>query len=186
MDLGGVNDDDLTGHASPADRCGLVQGGAYDVVGAEAIHRGGGVVAGAVYCASVVVSMHVATGAAAGAALGSRVGALATGPLLHFVCDVVPHQDIESRRFEIASGLALLALVAAVRGPLDPAVIGGVTASAPDLEHVLPLPRRGGRKLFPTHRFARLHRTGGVPAWLQLVTAGAIVGATIGTRIVTR
>ncbi len=126
--------------------------------------------------------MHVASGAAAGAALGSRRGALAAGVLLHVVCDMVPHQDIPSRRFEIRSGLALLALVAAARGPLDPAVVGAVTSSAPDLEHVLRLPRPGGRKLFPTHRFARLHRTGGVRASLQLVAAGAIVGAAIGRR----
>ena len=123
--------------------------------------------------------MHVATGAAVGAMLGSRTRALAAGPLLHFLCDVTPHQDIPSRRFEIVSGIALLALVAAARGPLEPAVIGAVAASAPDLEHVLRLPRPRGRKLFPTHRFGGLHRSGGAPAWLQLLAAGTIVGATI-------
>ena len=123
--------------------------------------------------------MHVASGAAAGAVLGSRGRAVAAGLLLHFVGDTIPHQDIPSRRFEIGSGLALLALVAAARGPMDPAVVGAVASSAPDLEHILRLPRPGGRKLFPTHRFARLHRSGGVRASLQLVVAGAIVGATI-------
>src|SRR5215216_7825684 len=103
----------------------------------------------------MIVSMHVASGAAVGAVLGSRKGALAAGPLLHFVCDVVPDQDIPSRRFEIGSGVALLAIVAAALGPLSPAVIGAVTSSAPDLEHLLRLPRPGGGKLFPTHRFAR-------------------------------
>jgi hypothetical protein len=130
----------------------------------------------------VIVSMHVASGAAAGALLGSRRRALVAGPLLHIVCDVVPHQDIASRRFEIGSGLALLGVVAAARGPLDPAVLGAVASSAPDLEHVFRLPRPGARKLFPTHRFAGLHRRGGVRAWVQLVVAGAIVGATIGQR----
>jgi hypothetical protein len=84
-----------------------------------------------------------------------------------------------SRRFEIGSGLALLAVVVATRGPLDPAVLGAVASSAPDLEHVLRLPRPRGRKLFPTHRFGRLHRRGGVRASVQLLVAGAIVGATI-------
>jgi hypothetical protein len=126
--------------------------------------------------------MHVASGAAAGALLGSRGRALAAGPLLHFACDVFPHQDIASRRFEIASGFALLAVVAAARGPLDPAVLGAVASSAPDVEHVLRLPRPGGRKLFPTHRFRRLHQRGGVRAWVQLLVAGAIVGATLGRR----
>jgi hypothetical protein len=72
--------------------------------------------------------------------------------------------------------------VAAARGPLDPAVVGAVASSAPDLEHVLRPRRVGGRKLFPTHRFAGLHRRGGVRAWVQLLVAGAIVGATIGQR----
>ena len=126
--------------------------------------------------------MHVASGAAAGALLGSRGRALVAGPLLHFACDVCPHEDIPSRRFEIGSGVALLGLVAAVRGPLDPAVFGAAASSAPDLEHVVRLRRAGGRKLFPTHRFRGLHRRGGVRAWVQLLVAGAIVGATIGMR----
>jgi hypothetical protein len=88
------------------------------------------------------------------------------------VLDVIPHEDIDSRRFEISS-----ALFAATRGPLDPAVIGAITSSAPDLEHILPLPRPGGRKLFPSHRWSRLHQRGGVPSWVQLLAAGAITGA---------
>jgi hypothetical protein len=130
----------------------------------------------------VIVSMHVASGAAAGALLGSRRRALLAGPLLHLVGDTLPHQDIASRRFEIGSGLVLLALVAATRGPLDPAVFGAAASSAPDLEHVFRLRRLGRRKLFPTHRFAGWHRSGGVRAWVQLLAAGAIVGATIARR----
>ena len=126
--------------------------------------------------------MHVASGAAAGALLGSRGRALAAGPLLHFACDACPHEDIPSLRFEIGSGVALLAVVAAVRGPLDPAVFGAVASSAPDVEHVVRLRRAGGRKLFPTHRFRGLHRRGGVRAWVQLLVAGAIVGTTIARR----
>ena len=124
----------------------------------------------------MIVSMHVATGAAAGAAVGSRLGALALGPILHLVGDRIPHQDIASRNFEIASGVAGVLLIAAMRAPLDPAVVGALAASAPDLEHVLPFPRPGGRKLFPSHRKPGLHRLGGVPAWLQLLLAGAILG----------
>jgi hypothetical protein len=124
----------------------------------------------------VIVSMHVATGAVAGAAVGSRLGALALGPILHLAGDRIPHQDIASRRFEIASGVAGVLLLGERRGPFDPAVIGALSASAPDLEHVLPLPRPGGRKLFPSHRRPGLHRSGGVPAWLQLLLAGAILG----------
>ena len=128
----------------------------------------------------MIVSLHVATGAAGGALAGSRLRALAVGPLLHLAGDLVPHQDVASRQFEIWSGIACLAAIAAARGPLDPAVIGGAAASAPDLEHVLPLPRPGGSKLFPSHRVQGWHRAGGLPAWAQLLAAGLIVGALIG------
>lgn len=124
----------------------------------------------------VIVSLHVATGAAVGAAVGSRLGALALGPFVHLAGDLLPHQDIQSRRFEILSGVAGVLALAATRGPLDPAVVGALAASAPDLEHVLRLPRPGGRKLFPSHRRPGWHRSGGMPAWLQLLAAGTILG----------
>jgi hypothetical protein len=124
----------------------------------------------------VIVSLHLATGAAAGALLGSRRAALAAGPLLHLAGDLVPHWDIASRRFETWSGVACLTALAVSRGPLDPATLGAAAAEAPDLEHVLRLPRPGGRKLFPSHRFRGWHRAGGLPAWAQLLAAGVIVG----------
>jgi hypothetical protein len=124
----------------------------------------------------VIVSLHVATGAAGGALAGSRRAALALGPLLHLAGDRMPHQDIADRRFEIGSGIAAVLLLAAARGPLDPAVTGALAASAPDLEHVLRFPRPGGRKLFPSHRLRGWHRAGGLPAPVQLVLAGFLLG----------
>ncbi len=88
----------------------------------------------------------------------------------------MPHEDIPDRDFEIRSGVAAILLLAAVRGPLDPAVTGALAASAPDLEHVLRFPRPGGRKLFPSHRLRGWHRSGGVPATVQLVLAGFLLG----------
>jgi hypothetical protein len=130
----------------------------------------------------VIVSLHVATGAAAGALVDSRLAALALGPLVHLAGDLVPHQDIPSTAFEVASGVGGVLLLATRRGPLDPATLGAVAASVEDLEHVLPLPRPGGRKLFPSHRNDDWHNRGGVPAWLQLVAAGAIIGTLIARR----
>jgi hypothetical protein len=127
----------------------------------------------------MIVSLHVATGAAAGALAGTRPRALGLGLLLHAAGDRLPHGDVASRRFEIASGTAALLLLAAARGPLDPAVVGGIAASVPDVEHVLPLPRPAGRKLFPSHRFHGWHRGGGFPAWAQLLAAGAILGTLV-------
>ena len=125
----------------------------------------------------MIVSLHVATGAAAGAASGSRLAAVLLGPILHLAGDRLPHQDIGSRRFEIGSGLAGLVLLAARRGPVDPATLGAAASSAPDLEHVLPFLRPGGNKLF--HGRRGWHRSGRFPADLQLLLAGAILGALV-------
>ena len=94
----------------------------------------------------------------------------------------MPHEDIQDRRFEIGSGIAAVLLLAAVRGPLDPAVSGALAASSPDLEHVFQLPSPGGRKLFPSHRFHGWHRSGGLPAPAQLVAAGFLIGLLLRRR----
>jgi hypothetical protein len=126
----------------------------------------------------VIVALHVATGAAAGAASGSRLVALVAGPILHLAGDRVPHEDIPSRRFELRSGLACLLLLAVRRGPLDPATLGAAASSAPDLEHIFPFLRPGGRKLFHWG----WHRSGRFSADVQLLLAGAIVGALAAPR----
>lgn len=128
----------------------------------------------------MIVSLHVATGAAAGAASRSRLTAILLGPMLHLAGDRVPHQDIGSRRFEISSGLVCLALLAGRRGPLDPATLGAASSSAPDLEHVIPLLRPYGRKLF--HDRHGWHRSGRFSTDLQLLLAGVIVGVLITPR----
>jgi hypothetical protein len=124
----------------------------------------------------MIVSLHVATGAAVGLATPKRGAALVLGAVTHFLCYRVPHYDILDRRFEIWSGVAALTAVALRRGPFDAATIGAAAGSAPDLEHVVRLPRPGGRKLFPSHRIRGWHRTGGLPAWAQLLAAGILLG----------
>jgi hypothetical protein len=131
---------------------------------------------GSFYTRAVIVSLHVATGAAGGALVRSRPRALALGLVLHALGDRMPHQDIASRRFEIRSGVASVIALAMRHGPLSPVVVGALAASMPDVEHVLRLPRPGGRKLFPSHRLRGWHRSGGAPAWMQLLAAGVILG----------
>ena len=112
-----------------------------------------------------------------GALSRSRRQALVLGLLAHVAGDAVPHQDVASRRFETLSGFAGLGLLAATCGPVDKIVVGAVAASVPDVEHVLPLPRPGGRKLFPSHRLHGWHKRGGLAASVQLVAAGVLLGA---------
>ena len=128
----------------------------------------------------MIVSLHVATGALVGAVVGTPGRALLLGPPTHLLGDRIPHQDIASRRFEIGSGVMCVGLLAARRGPFDPATIGALAASAPDLEHVFPALRPGGRKLF--HGRRGWHRSGPLPATVQLVVAGAIVGFLLGSK----
>jgi hypothetical protein len=128
----------------------------------------------------VIVSLHVASGGAAGSLTGSRAAALLLGPPLHLVADRIPHQDIADRRFEIASGTICLGLLAARRGPFDPATLGAAGSSAPDLEHIIRWLRPRGKKLF--HRRHGGRHFGGVPASVQLLFAGVILGFLLGPR----
>ena len=123
--------------------------------------------------------MHVASGAALGAIVRRRPAVIGLGLLLHLLGDLIPHQDIASRRFEVGSGAAGVLALALRRGLLDPVTVGALASSAPDVEHVLRLPRPGGRKLFPTHRIPGWHRPGGVSARAQLLVAGTLFGIVI-------
>lgn len=131
----------------------------------------------------MIVAMHIATGAAGGALTRSRLGAALLGPVLHAVGDRMPHEDIASRGFEVRCGVLGVLALAAVRGPLDPATVGAVASAVPDVEHLVRLPRPGGRKLFPSHRIVGFHRPGGVPASVQLVVAGVLLGVVLGARL---
>jgi len=109
----------------------------------------------------------------------SPVAAAVLGPVLHFLGDRVPHEDIDSHRFELKCGVAGVLALALVRGPFDAATVGALTSAAPDIEHVLPLPRPGGRKLFPSHRIPGWHRPGGLGVSTQLLLAGVLFGAVV-------
>jgi len=132
---------------------------------------------------AVIVSLHIATGAAGGALVRSPWAAATLGPLLHFLGDRVPHEDIDSKSFELRCGVLGVLALALARGPLDGATIGAATSAAPDLEHVLRFPRPGGRKLFPSHRIPGWHRPGGLTAGTQLLLAGILFGAVLASGL---
>lgn len=123
----------------------------------------------------MIVSLHVATGALAGALAGSARTAIPVGLALHVAGDVIPHHDFRSRRFEFGSGVVGVLALALRRGFTDAATVGAIASSVPDLEHVLPLPQPGGRKLFPSHRWTNLHGSGGISAPAQLAVSAALL-----------
>jgi hypothetical protein len=129
----------------------------------------------------VIVSLHVATGGVAGALARSRSSALLLGLATHAAGDRMPHQDIPNRQFELRSGIATMVALAARHGPFDKVTIAAVAGAAPDIEHLVRLPRPGGRKLFPSHRIRGWHRSGGVPSWAQLLAAGVALGLLLGS-----
>jgi hypothetical protein len=123
----------------------------------------------------VIESLHVATGAVIGDAAGSRMRAFLLGPVAHLLGDLMPHEDIPSDVFEGVSGLAAGLWVIWRKGPFSPAAVGAFAATMPDFEHLLRRDRRGKREWFPSHRYKSLHTRGGVPAWVQLAAAVAIL-----------
>ena len=123
----------------------------------------------------MIESLHVAKGAVIGDATGSRFWAAVLGPVSHFLGDLTPHDDIPSDAFETLTGIAAGLWVVYRRGPFSPAAIGAIAATLPDWEHVLRPERPGRRQLFPSHRYKALHRRGGLPAWVQLGAAFALL-----------
>lgn len=104
----------------------------------------------------------------------SRVLAVLLGPALHLAGDRVPHQDFESRNFELASGVGGAVLLALCYGPAHPVTLGAVSAAAPDLEHLFPVLRPAGVKLF--HGRRGWHRYGPLPPRVQLSVAALVIG----------
>ena len=130
----------------------------------------------------MIVSLHVATGGTIGALAGSRRRAALLGVVAHAAGDRMRHQDIPSHRYELVTGATALLAIAARRGPFDSATIGALAGSAPDIEHVVRLPRPSGRKLFPSHRIRGFHRSGGISAQRQLFLAGILLGTLLAPR----
>lgn len=116
--------------------------------------------------------MHAATGATVGDAVRSPTAAVLLGIPLHLAGDWIPHRELCNERFDVGTGLLLIALLAWRRGPKSAATIGALAACAPDIEHRVRLPRPKGRKLF--HDGRGWHRSGRFSAEAQLVLAALL------------
>lgn len=123
---------------------------------------------------------HVGSGAVAGAGFRAPLHAAIAGVIVHGLLDAAPHGEMEDEQWELASTALGLGLLLARFGARSPVFWGAVGSVLPDVEIVVPAPRPGGRRLFPTHRYDVLHSSRtplGLPAWAQAVLGGAAVGA---------
>jgi hypothetical protein len=134
----------------------------------------------------VIQLAHVATGALAGRYRTGILDALAAGLATHAAMDVIPHGEVHDDRFELATGVGGVLAIAMRHGWRSPITMAALGSVIPDLEHV---PRHflgiETRPVFPTHRWGALHgwetKPLAIPAWLQAVLGGAVIGAIVAT-----
>lgn len=125
---------------------------------------------------------HIATGALVGREIDGPVTAFLAGVVMHGLMDVVPHGEIHDRAWEEVSTVAGIAVLAARYGLRSPIVWGAIGSVIPDGEHVLPASIKPKQPVFPTHRIPWLHSVYdelAIPAWLQVVAGGAVIGALV-------
>lgn len=124
---------------------------------------------------------HVATGALAGRGRSGPANALLAGLITHAAIDVIPHGEVDDGDFELVTGALGVLAIGLRHGWRSPMTLGAIGGVLPDLEH---LPQKFGvhqRAIFPTHRIGALHgwatKPLALPAWLQAVGGGAVIGA---------
>jgi hypothetical protein len=100
---------------------------------------------------------HAAAGAAIAHALPQTGAGLAAAFAAHALLDLPRHTDLDQRR-EILLTTATIGLALALFGVRRREFWGSFLCACPDLEHLL---RPRARKLYPTHRWPRLH--GAIP-----------------------
>jgi hypothetical protein len=96
---------------------------------------------------------HAAAGAAIAHVVPNPVLGMAACVGAHGLLDLPRHEDLDHRR-EAALTLATIGVTGALFGARSREFWGAFFCAAPDLEHVL---RPHARRLYPTHRFPRLH-----------------------------
>jgi hypothetical protein len=108
-------------------------------------------------------------------AVGGALGSLGLGPFAsfavgfgsHLPLDLVPHWDIKQTWVDTLLTVAALGAILLVQGG-SPVFWGAAGGALPDLEHLLPLPR----KYFPGHGAHHGRALGVRHAWWQGVLAG--------------
>jgi hypothetical protein len=103
----------------------------------------------------MMVLAHTAAGAAIGHLAPSTGTGVAVAFVAHGLLDLPQHEDPSMSQEALLTGASLVC-AATLFGLRSPEFWGAFSCAAPDLEHAIPLLRRR-RRLYPTHRFARLH-----------------------------
>lgn len=130
--------------------------------------------------------VHVATGALAGRRCSGAADAFLAGLAMHAAMDVIPHGEVHDDRFELATGAAGILAVAARHGWRSPVALAALGSVVPDMEHAPGILGLRTVALFPTHRYGALHgwetKPLAIPAWVQAVVGGAVIGAIAALR----
>lgn len=130
--------------------------------------------------------VHVATGALAGRRCSGTLDALVGGLAMHAAMDVIPHGEVHDHGFELVTGAAGVLTLAARHGWRSPVTLAAFGSVVPDMEHAPAMLGLRTTALFPTHRYGILHgwetKPLAVPAWLQAVLGGAVIGAVAALR----
>src|SRR4051812_19924279 len=103
----------------------------------------------------MMVLAHTAAGVAVGHLAPSTAQAAVRAFAGHALLDLPRHDDPSMRQEAVLTAASTLAS-AWLFGVRSREFWGGFFCALPDLEHVIPALRRRGR-LYPTHRFPRLH-----------------------------
>ena len=103
----------------------------------------------------MMVLAHTAAGALIGHLAPSTGSAVAAAFAAHALLDLPQHDDPTMRQEAVLTGASLVS-AAALFGLRSKEFWGAFSCAAPDLEHAIPVLRRR-RRLYPTHRFGRLH-----------------------------
>jgi hypothetical protein len=129
----------------------------------------------------MMVLAHTAAGAAIGHLAPSTQAGVAVAFAAHALLDLPQHEDPTMRQEAMLTGASLVS-AATLFGLRSKEFWGAFSCAAPDLEHVIPALRRR-RRLYPTHRFGRLHNLLPTP---RASLAGQVAASVVVLALVAR
>ncbi len=129
----------------------------------------------------MMVLAHTAAGAAIGYLAPSRGRAAVMAFAAHALLDLPRHEDPTMAQEAMLTGASLVS-AATLFGVQSKEFWGAFGCAAPDLEHAIPI-LRSRRRLYPTHRFARLHNLLPTP---RISLSGQVAASVVVLSLVAR